>query len=471
MPADALREQGHAVIDWITTYLHEAAHDAPVLSSVQPGEIYAALPEHPPTTGEPFEAWMADVERVVMPGITHWQSPNFYAFFPANVSGPAILGDLLSSGLGVQGMLWATSPACTEVETRMLDWLVEMLDLPRAFLSTGRGGGVLQDTASSVSLCALVAARERLTGGRTNEEGYVGGMTIYTSVEAHSSIEKSAMIAGFGRAAVRKIPVDDAQAMNVDALRSAIEADVASGLRPCLVVATVGTTSTNGMDPLAPIGAIAKQHGAWFHVDAAYAGTAALCPEFRWMHDGMETADSYCFNPHKWMLTNFDCSCFWVRDRDALTSSLSIDPEYLRNHASDSGDVFDYRDWHVPLGRRFRALKLWFVIRHYGVEGLQQHVRHGIALARTLAERITADPNLTLLRDPPLTLLCFSHVNGNEATEALLHRLNASGQMYLTHTKVGERYVIRFCIGATRTEAKHVDAAWETIRDEAAALR
>jgi len=349
MTPDEFRRHGHAAIDWIADY-YTRIESFPVLSQAQPGQIRASLPPNPPKHGERFDAILADVDKLILPGITHWQSPNFFAYFPANASGPAILGDLLSSGLGVQGMLWATSPACTELETRVLDWLVGMLDLPQKFLSNSSGGGVIQDTASSASLCALLAARERATNFASNRRGCDGKLVAYTSTQAHSSIEKDVQIAGLGRDNLRLIDVDQNFALRAEALARQIAEDRRAGLVPCFVCATVGTTSSNAIDPVAEIGRICRENHIWLHVDAAMSGTAALCPEFRYIQNGLEFADSYAFNPHKWMFTNFDCDCFWVADRAALINTLSVLPEYLKNQATQSGAVFDYRDWHIPLG-------------------------------------------------------------------------------------------------------------------------
>jgi len=467
-PAD-FRRHGHEVIDWIADY-YEKIESFPVLSQTGPGQIRASLPDAPPARGESFEALLADINKVILPGITHWQSPNFYAYFPCNASGPAILGDLLSSGLGVQGMLWATSPACTELETHVLDWLVPMLGLPEKFLSTSTGGGVIQDTASSASLCALLAGRERATQYASNARGCDGKLVAYCSTQTHSSIEKAAKIAGLGAENVRAIPVDANFAMRPDALARQIAEDKAAGRIPCFVCATVGTTSSNAIDPVPEIARICDEHGIWLHVDAAMSGTAALCPEFRHIHAGVEHADSYCFNPHKWMFTNFDCDCFYVADRKALIQTLSVLPEYLRNQATESGAVIDYRDWQVPLGRRFRSLKLWFVIRHYGVEGLQHHVRQHIALAQQFAQRVREDDRFELAAPAPLNLVCFRLKSGDAANQALLERLNQSGGLYLTHTKLDNRFTLRLCVGQTNTQERHVARAWERIREEAAEL-
>jgi aromatic-L-amino-acid decarboxylase len=445
MTPDEFRTHGRAVVDWVAGYLENVA-DHPVASRVEPGEIRAMLPPNAPEHGEPFEAMLADLDRVILPGITHWQSPGWYGYFPCNGSGPAILGDLVSTGLGVQGMLWATSPAATELETHVLDWLVDLLALPEAF----RGNGVIQDSASSATLCALLAARERAGAP-------YGTLTGYTSTQAHSSVEKGWKVAGLDAANLRQVPVDATYALRPDALAALLDADVRGGLTPAFVVATAGTTSSNAMDPIGATAAAAHAHGAWLHVDAAMSGTAAVCPELRWVHDGLGDADSYCFNPHKWMWTSFDCDAFYVRDRAALTSALSVVPEYLRNAATESGAVIDYRDWQIPLGRRFRALKLWFVLRHYGAEGLRHHVREHVALAQELAAWVDADERLVLTTPPPLNLVCFRHIGGEERTQRLLDALNATGEVYLTHTRLGGDLTIRVSVGATQTRREHVE--------------
>ena len=467
MTPEEFRRRGHEVVDWLAKYF-EGIESFPVLSRVEPGQIRGSLPANPPAKGEPFEAMLRDVEKLILPGITHWQSPNFFAYFPCNNSGASILGDLLSSGLGVQGMLWATSPACTELETHMLDWLVQMLDLPQKFLSSDTGGGVIQDTASSASLCALLAARERATNFASNKRGCDGRLVAYTSTQAHSSIEKAVQIAGLGRDNLRLITVDEKFAMRPDALAQRIQQDRQAGLIPCFVSATVGTTSSNAIDPVAEIGHICREQTIWLHVDAAMSGTAALCPEFRHIHNGLEFADSYCFNPHKWMFTNFDCDCFYVADRKALIQTLSVLPEYLRNKATETGAVIDYRDWQIPLGRRFRSLKLWFVIRHYGVQGLQHHVREHVRLAQQFAEWVKQDAEFELAAPVPLNLVCFRHKGGDQINQDLMDRLNRSGDLYLTHTRLNDRLTLRFCVGQTNTQARHVERAWRRIQEETA---
>lgn len=469
MSPEEFRRWGRSVVDWIADY-HERVEKLPVLPRVTPGAIRAGLPPHPPAEGESFDTILGDVDRLIMPGITHWQSPSFFAYFPSNISGPSILADLLSSGLGVQGMLWATSPACTELETHVLDWLVEMLGLPDQFASTSAGGGVIQDTASSATLCALLAARERATGFHSNESGADGRLVAYASNQTHSSIEKAMMIAGLGRRNLHKIEVDDAFALRPDALAAALERDRRAGLVPCFVCATVGTTSSTAIDPLPAIGPLCRESKVWLHVDAAMAGTAALCPEFRHLQQGLEWADSYCFNPHKWMFTNFDCDCFFVADRAALIKTLSVLPEYLRNQATESGAVIDYRDWQIPLGRRFRSLKLWFVIRYYGVEGLRQHIRRHVALAQQFASWVKASGRFELAAPAPLNLVCFRHVGGDVLNRRLLDALNQSGKLHLTHTMLNDRYTLRLCVGQAQTEEHHVRQAWQLIETTAAAL-
>lgn len=467
MTPEEFRKNGYKVVEWVADYM-ENVEKYPVLAQVKPGEVRARLPVAAPEEGEPFEAILRDVDEMIMPGITHWQSPNFYAYFPGNASPPAILGELMSAGLGVQGMLWLSSPACTELETHVLDMVADMTGLPEQFKSTSTGGGVIQATASTSTLVALLAAREQATGGRSNEDGVSGGLTAYASAEAHSSIEKAVRLGGIGSANLRKIETDDAFAMKPEALAKALQADKAAGLTPAIVSATVGTTSSTAIDPVPEIGRICREHGVWLHVDAALAGTAAICPEFRHLVDGLEYADSYVFNPHKWMLTNVDCSALYVADRRKLISAMSVVPEYLRNEASEAGDVIDYRDWQIDLGRRFRALKLWFVVRSFGVKALQEMVRRHIALAREFAGWIEADPSFELAAPVPLALVCFRHVGGDDVNQRIMDGVNASGRMFMTHTKLDGKLTLRLSIGQRTTERRHVEQAWETIREASA---
>ena len=470
MSTEDFRRHGKEMIDWIADY-YESVDRYPVLARARPGEVAASLGDELPVQGEDFTEILRDATEKILPGITHWQSPGFHGYFPANTSGPAILGELLSAGLGVQGMLWSTSPACTEVETRVLDLLADLLALPENYRSTGTGGGVIQDSASSAILCALIAARERDSRQRSNLNGCDGTQVAYCSTETHSSLEKAMGVAGLGRANLRQIDVDERFALDAGRLAAQIKADRAAGLRPIFVCATLGTTSSNALDPIAAIGRICSEEGLWFHVDAAMSGTAVICPEYRYLHDGVEYADSYCFNPHKWMFTNFDCSCFWVADRAALVGALSILPDYLVNDATQGGTVFDYRDWQVPLGRRFRALKLWFVLRYYGVEGLQYHIRRHIELTRRLVEWIDTDRHFEIVAPVPFNLVCFRHRGSDGLNKRIMDELNEGGEIFLTHTRLNGRFVLRLCVGQSRTELEHVEKAWNLIAATAKRLR
>ncbi len=462
MSIKEFKENGYKVIDWIADY-YENIESYPVLSNIKPGELRKNLPKSPPQNGENFNNILSDMNDKIIPGITHWQSPNFFAYFPCNSTGPAILGDLLSSGLGVQGMLWASSPACTELESHVLDWLVDMLRLPKKFKSTTSGGGVIQDTASSATLCALIAAREKISNGKINESGFDDSMRVYTSIEAHSSIEKAVKIAGIGSKNLRLIEVDQNFAMDPIKLREAINNDINNGKTPAFVCATIGTTSSTAIDPLKEIGKICDEFGIWLHVDAAMAGSTSICPEYQFINDGIEYADSYCFNPHKFLLTNFDCSCLYISDKEALIKSLTINPEYLKTEVSDLDTVFDYRDWQVPLGRRFRALKLWSVIRYYGINGIQSHIRAHIKAAKILSDLIMQDNRFEIMAPTVLNLVCFRYKASDQFNTLLLNKLNKSGALYLVHTKLNNKYTIRFSIGQTNTTEEHVVNAWKFI--------
>tara|TARA_B110000014_G_scaffold1512_1_gene1086 strand:- start:194 stop:1645 length:1452 start_codon:yes stop_codon:yes gene_type:complete len=462
MSIKEFKENGYKVIDWIADY-YENIESYPVLSNIKPGELRKNLPKSPPQNGENFNNILSDMNDKIIPGITHWQSPNFFAYFPCNSTGPAILGDLLSSGLGVQGMLWASSPACTELESHVLDWLVDMLRLPKKFKSTTSGGGVIQDTASSATLCALIAAREKISNGKINESGFDDSMRVYTSIEAHSSIEKAVKIAGIGSKNLRLIEVDQNFAMDPIKLREAINNDINNGKTPAFVCATIGTTSSTAIDPLKEIGKICDEFGIWLHVDAAMAGSTSICPEYQFINDGIEYADSYCFNPHKFLLTNFDCSCLYISDKEALIKSLTINPEYLKTEVSDLDTVFDYRDWQVPLGRRFRALKLWSVIRYYGINGIQSHIRVHIKAAKILSDLIMQDNRFEIMAPTVLNLVCFRYKASDQFNTLLLNKLNKSGALYLVHTKLNNKYTIRFSIGQTNTTEEHVVNAWKFI--------
>ena len=453
MSPDDFRRRGNLMVDWVADYL-ENIEQYPVISQVKPGEVRDALPAAAPEGPEPFETVLRDLDEIIMPGITHWQSPHWYAYFPANSSGPSLLGELAAAGLGVQGMLWATSPAATELETVVVDWMVDLLGLPTEWKTTGRGGGVIQMSASDSTLVALVTAREQAAAPTDT-------LVEYASDQTHSSLETGARIAGFSHG--RSIRTDAQFALDLAALQQAITADRDAGLIPAFVAVTVGTTATTAVDPVRQTATIATREGMWCHVDAAYAGSAMICPEFRHHQDGLDLVDSYTFNPHKWMLTNFDCNLYYVADRRPLLDAMSILPPYLRNEATLSGDVIDYRDWHVPLGRRFRSLKLWFVLRHYGAEGIRRFIREHVRLAQDLAGRLEADDRFELVAPHPFGLVVFRHTDGNEATAQLAKHLNSSGRVAVTPTMLGDATAIRVSIGSTRTTADHVDQLWSMI--------
>ena len=478
MTPDEFRTHGHQLIDWIAEYI-EHVEQFPVGSQVQPGDVRAQLPQHPPTSPDSFEAVMADMDRIIVPGLTHWQHPSFFAYFPANTSYSSILGDLAASGLGVQGMSWNTSPACTEVETLMLDWMQELLGLPGAFRSTSaNGGGVIQGSASEATLTSILCARWRATGGAVNTDGVTGKLVAYATSQAHSSIEKGLRIAGIGTAQIRVVPHDHVFAMRVDEFERMVTADKAAGLVPFWVCSSRGTTSSMAFDDTVAIGAIAHREGMWLHVDGAMSGVGALTPENRWINDGMDLADSYCTNPHKWMGVNFDCDLFWVADRRALLGALSILPEYLRSAAAEAGAVIDYRDWQVPLGRRFRSLKLWFTLRTDGVAAIQQMIRDHVALTQQLASWVATDDRFEIVAPHPLNLLCIrvraaDHEIGNTSTDALIEAANATGEALFTRTVLDGSSTLRISIGARRTAETHVRAAWNLLQrlldDQAAA--
>jgi aromatic-L-amino-acid/L-tryptophan decarboxylase len=495
---DDFRRLGHAAVDWIADYLGRVGA-LPVRSPASPGELLSALPISPPAEGFSSDAaWdgvLEELDRLIVPGLTHWQSPNFFAFFPCSASAPGFMGEILSAGLNVNGMLWLTSPAATELETRALDWLAELLELPETMRSSGRwrdasgrerrGGGVIQATASDAAVVALCAARHRVL--ESNPESDAGRLVVYASAHAHSSITKACMIAGLirgptDRSRLRLIAGDADHAMRTDRLESSIRADQAAGLVPCMVVATIGTTSSGSIDPVPAIAGVMDRteiaaRGAWLHVDAAWAGAAAICAEHRGLLAGVEHADSLCFNPHKWLLTNFDCDAFWTRDRESLIASLSITPEYLRNAPSQDRGVIDYRDWQIPLGRRFRALKLWLVLRAYGANGLAAHVRAHVRLGELFESLVRADDRFEMAAPRSLSLVCFRLRGGGDDAERrnreLLDKINTSGGCYLSHTMLPEggtasdgpgRFVIRMAIGGTFTQERHVREAWRLIQ-------
>jgi len=467
MEKELFRRFGHEFVDWVAEYL-ENAEKYPVKSPVRPGDVKRRLPGSPPSQGEPMELLFRDFQDVILPGITHWQHPGWFAYFPANNSPASILAELLTAGLGAQCMSWETSPAATELEEVVLDWLRQMLGLAEGW------AGVIQDTASTATLCALLTARERATDFTANSQGLRAPLRVYASTEAHSSVEKGVKIAGFGRENLRPIPTDGRLALIPAALEEALNEDAGNGLRPCCVVATVGTTSSGAIDPLRDIGEICRRHGVWLHVDAAYAGTAAVLPEMRWILKGVDLAHSFVFNPHKWMLTNFDCSAYFVRDPGALLRTFEIHPEYLKT--GHDAQVRNYRDWGIQLGRRFRALKLWFVIRSYGVEGLRAIIREHLRLARLFRSWVEADKRFELLAPTDLSLVCFRLNDGRRESELtglnkeLNARINDSGRVFLSHTTLRGKYTLRFVVGQRTTAERHVREAWEIITSAAQEL-
>lgn len=471
MTTDEFRAHAHELVDWMADYL-EQVERYPVKSHAAPREVIHRLPSSPPSAGEPFDRIFADFKDILVPGMTHWQHPSFFAYFPANSSPPSVLAEMLTATLGAQCMSWATSPAATELEERVMAWLRAMIALPEGFT------GVIHDTASTATLSAILSARERRTRFLINERGFSPEMrfTVYCSTETHSSIEKAVKIAGLGKSHLRKLPVDDRYALIPRALDEALDRDRRRGYTPLCVVATLGTTGSTAVDPLRAIGEICRKHHLWLHVDAAYAGSALLLPEFRWMIDGIEHVDSFVFNPHKWLFTNFDCTAYFVRDVEALVKTFEILPEYLKTPEGER--VNNYRDWGIQLGRRFRALKLWFVIRTYGVEGLQARLREQIAMAHQLARTIEQTPDFELLAPAPFSLVCFRwHPQGvddpqrlNALNAKLMEQLNATGKLYLSHTKLDGRVALRMVVAQTNVQQRHVDGAWALIQQIAREL-
>ncbi len=471
MDSEEFRHHGHQFVDWMAEYMNTVS-DQPVRSGVAPGDIAAQLPASAPMAGEDMADIFADFQEIVMPGITHWQHPRFFAYFQSNTSPPSILAEMLMSTVAGNCLLWQTSPAGTEMETRMMEWLAEMIGLGSEF------EGVIQDSASSATLCAILTGREKATGWKVNEDGLgaVPTLAAYASVEAHSSIEKDVMVAGLGRNNLRKIAVNAEFSMIPAELEAAIEADVVAGIKPAVVIACLGTTGVGGMDDLRAVGEICRRHNVYLHVDAAWAGTALVLEENRHLIDGIEYADSFIFNPHKWMFTNFDCTAHFVRNPGDLTRTLSILPEYLKGR--ETGSVIDYRDWSVQLGRRFRALKLWFVMRSFGVEGIRQIIANHIAWAAELYEVVDADPEFEIMSPLRLSLFSFRYrpagiENDNDLNalnERLLNAINDDGRTYLAQTLVNGRYVIRFVTGQTATTRDDVLAAWAAVKEIAESL-
>jgi aromatic-L-amino-acid decarboxylase len=470
MSPDEFRKHGHELVDWMAGYM-ENVDKYPVKSSVAPGEIFNKIPDSPPVKSEPFSALMKEFEEIIMPGITHWQNPNFFAYFPANTSPPSILAEMLISTLGAQCMIWETSPAAAELEEKMMIWLRNMIGLPCSF------EGVIQDSASTATLAAILTAREKVTGFTVNEEGgeKAGSLRVYCSDQTHSSVEKAVKISGIGRKNLIKIPVRDDFSMNPEKLETAINDDIRNGFIPCCVVATLGTTGTTAVDPIRAIGEICDRNRIWLHVDAAMAGTALILPEFQWMLDGKEYIDSFVFNPHKWMFTNFDCTAYFVKDAVTLIKTFEILPEYLKTRTR--GKVNDYRDWGVPLGRRFRALKLWSVIRSYGTDVLKEKVRYHVDIAAKLARMISNETDFEILAPVVISVVCFRYCPGgyteeqlNKLNEKLNHLLNDSGKLYLSHTVLNGKYTLRMVTAQTNVSLEHVEKAWVNIKNTARGL-
>lgn len=466
------RKYAHEFVDWMADYL-ESIEKLPVKSQVKPGDIYRQIPDNPPEEGESMDQIFKDFQEIILPGMTHWQSPNYFAYFTANSSYPSLLAEMLTSTMAAQCMVWETSPAAAELEEKVLHWLRDMIGLPKMF------EGVIQDTASTATLVALLTAREKYTSYRINEIGFQANnyFRIYCSSEAHSSIEKAVKMAGFGRQALVKVDCDDTLAIKPESLVKCIKDDIRSGYIPLCVVAALGTTGTLAIDPLQPMADICEEYDLWLHVDAAFAGTALVLPEQRGMIKGIEQVDSFVFNPHKWMFTNFDCSAYFVKDTESLVWTFEILPEYLKT--GTRGTVKDYRDWGVQLGRRFRALKLWFVIRDYGVEGIKQKVQDHIDWATELGEQIQSEPGFELIAPQHLSLVCFryrpkaanSYDAVNKLNMSLMQKLNESGKIYLTHTRVSGLVTLRMVIAQTYVTRDHVQDAWYLILQTALEMK
>jgi aromatic-L-amino-acid decarboxylase len=470
MKPEEFRKQAHDLVEWMAGYL-ENVERFPVKSSVAPGDIFSKIPDNPPEHGEPFSDLMKDLDEIIMPGITHWQNPNFFAYFPANTSPPSILAEMIISTLGAQCMIWETSPAAAELEEKMMIWLRDMIGLPEGF------EGVIQDSASTATLAAILTAREKTSGFLINSEGaaHSGTLRVYCSDQTHSSVEKAVKISGIGRKNLVKIPVRDDFSLDPEILKKEIASDIKNGHVPCCVVATIGTTGTTAVDPLRAIGEICTENGIWLHVDAAMAGTALILPEFQWMLAGREYIDSFVFNPHKWMFTNFDCTAYFVKDAPTLIKTFELLPEYLKTRTR--GLVNDYRDWGVPLGRRFRALKLWSVIRSYGIEGLREKIRSHIRIASELAVMISKESDFEILAPVVISVVCFrfkpagfSEEQLNRLNEKLNHQLNDSGKLYLTHTLLKGKYTLRMVTAQTNVTPVHVEKAWNLIMKTARSI-
>jgi aromatic-L-amino-acid decarboxylase len=470
MTPDEFRKHAHELVEWMAGYM-ENVETFPVKSLVKPGEIFNKIPDNPPQKAESFDSLMSDFDKIILPGITHWQNPNFFAYFPANTSPASVLAEMVIATLGAQCMIWETSPAAAELEEKMMIWLRELISLPSGF------EGVIQDSASTATLAAILTAREKSTNFSGNTEGLEksGMLKVYCSEQTHSSAEKGVKISGIGKKNLVKIPVRSDYSMDPGKLKEAILNDKERGEIPCCVIATLGTTGTTAVDPLRAIGEICRENNVWLHVDAAMAGTALILPEFQWMLDGKEYIDSFVFNPHKWMFTNFDCTAYFVKDASLLIKTFEILPEYLKTRTR--GKVNDYRDWGVPLGRRFRALKLWSVIRTYGVDGLMEKVRNHIGIAAELSEMISKEADFEILAPVVICVVCFRYIPAgynenqiNDLNEKLNHQLNDSGKLYLSHTVLNGRYTLRMVTAQTNVTIGHVQNAWRMIKESARSL-
>ncbi|KAF7659401.1 hypothetical protein LDENG_00297890 [Lucifuga dentata] len=475
MDSAEFRRRGKEMIDFIADYL-ENIDQRPVYPDVEAGYLRPLIPTEAPLEPETYEDIIKDIERVIMPGITHWHSPYFYAYFPAASSYPAMLGDMLCGAIGCIGFSWAASPACTELETVMLDWLGKMLNLPEDFIAgaDGKGGGVIQGTASEATLVSLLAARCKAirriqaTDPQRSEADIFSKLAAYTSDQAHSSVERAGLIGGV---MMRKVPTDDKYAVRGQTLKKMVEEDKAAGLIPFYFCATLGTTPSCAFDDITELGPLCNEENVWMHIDAAYAGSAFICPEFRPLLYGIEFADSFSFNPHKWLLVNFDCSAMWVKKRSDIIGAFKMDPVYLRHENQESGLVTDYRHWQIPLGRRFRSLKMWFVFRMYGLKGLQAHVRKQVALAKEFESLVRADKRFEICAEVIMGLVCFRLKGSNEVNEALLKKISSCRQIYLVPCQLSGRFVLRFAICARTTESHHIQEAWRHITQLACELQ
>lgn len=464
MNSEEFRKYAHELVDWMADYF-DHVEELPVKPDIQPGDIKQQLPDVAPEKGESMAKIFADFKEIIVPGMTHWQSPSFHAYFPGNNSKPSVLAEMLMATMGAQCMVWATSPAATELEDQVMEWLRKMVGLADQWT------GSIQNGASDATLNAVLTAREKATAFKINQAGFKDErFRIYTSEQIHSSIDKAVAISGIGRDNLVKIATDENYALKPELLTEAIKADLASGYQPLMIIAGIGTTGTTAIDPLLEITEIGRKFDLWVHVDAALAGTALVLEEMRWITEGLEEADSFVFNPHKWMFTNFDASAYFVKDKSALINTFSITPEYLKTR--EDNKVNNYRDWGVPLGRRFRALKVWFVLRSYGVEGIKKKIRQHLDLAQWFRQQVEASEEFELMAPVPLNTVCFRRVlpgksleEENRFNDDLLHRINKTGEIFITHVVLQGKYTMRMVIGQTEVERSHVEKAWRLIEE------